>query len=81
MLRDLFGNTFGLVAIPPEWRTPTVVALARVIAAERAFDLVLVLGDALEDAGCDSGDILTYCRGPGVLMSGCWLVDLLLGQT
>jgi hypothetical protein len=39
-----------------------------------------VLADALEDAGCDNGDILQHCRGDGPHVRGCWVVDLLLGK-
>jgi hypothetical protein len=30
---------------------------------EQAFDRMPVLGDALEEAGCDSEDVLRHCRG------------------
>lgn len=42
------GSTFS-----PEWRAETVVALASGIYAERAFDRLSVLADALQDAGCE----------------------------
>src|SRR5262249_29996688 len=40
------------------WLTSTVVALARGIYEERAFDRMPILADALQDAGCDNEDIL-----------------------
>ena len=58
----------------------TVRRLAQTIYAERAFDRLPILADALEDAGCDNADILAHCRGPGPHVRGCWVVDLLLGK-
>jgi hypothetical protein len=37
-----------------------------------------VLADALEEAGCDSADILGHLRGSGPHVRGCWVIDLLL---
>jgi hypothetical protein len=38
------------------------------------------LADALQEAGCETADILTHCREPGVHVRGCWVVDLVLGK-
>jgi len=62
------------------WNGNTVQRLAEVITQERAFDLLPILADALEDAGCTNQDILSHCRGPGPHVLGCWVVDLLLGK-
>jgi hypothetical protein len=80
LLRDIFGNPFHPVTLDPRWRTETVVALASSIYAERAFDRMPILADALEDAGCDNADILTHCRDDGPHVRGCWVIDLLLGK-
>jgi hypothetical protein len=79
-LRDIFGNPFRPVTFLPEWRTSTVVALATGIYAERAFDRMPILADALQDAGCDNEDILNHCRSEGVHVRGCWVVDLVLAK-
>jgi hypothetical protein len=79
-LRDIFGNPFRPVAFTDSWRSETVVALATSIYADRAFDRLPVLADALEEAGCDHPDVLAHCRGPGPHVRGCWVVDLLLGK-
>ncbi|MBL8798934.1 MAG: hypothetical protein JNM56_33930 [Planctomycetia bacterium] len=80
MLRDIFGNPFHPVTINPAWRTLTVISLAQAIYDERAFDRLPILADALEDAGCDSADILNHCRQPGEHVRGCWCVDLILSK-
>ncbi len=80
IMRDIFGDPFRPVAFSPEWRTSTAVLLARGIYKERAFDRMPILADALQDAGCDSDDILSHCRGPGPHVRGCWVVDLVLGK-
>src|SRR5205807_20572 len=80
LLRDIFGNPFSPVAFDPRWLTTDVVALARGIYEDRAFDRLPLLADALMDAGCDSDDILSHCRSEGPHVRGCWVVDLVLGK-
>jgi hypothetical protein len=76
-----FGDVRRPVAVDPAWLTSTVVSLAEGIYAERAFDRLPILADALQDAGCEVADMLEHCRGPGPHVRGCWVVDLLLGKT
>jgi hypothetical protein len=73
--RDRWGSVMN-----PAWLTSTVVSLAAGIYADRAFDRLPILADALQDAGCASADVLEHCRGPGPHVRGCWVVDLLLGK-
>lgn len=80
LLRCIAGNPFRPVALDPAWLTSTVMELARGIYAERAFDRLPILADALQDAGCGSADVLTHCREPGPHARGCWVVDLLMGK-
>jgi hypothetical protein len=80
LARDLFGNPFRSVIFQPAWRTSNVVALARSIYDEREFDLLPILGDALEDAGCVDQQFLDHCRGSGPHVRGCWVVDRVLGK-
>jgi hypothetical protein len=47
---------------PARWLTPAVVAIARAIYEERRWQDMVILGDALEEAGCDNPDILNHCR-------------------
>jgi hypothetical protein len=77
---DVFGNPFRPVPADPAWLTSAVVALAGGIYADRAFDRMPILADALEDAGCEDTDVLSHCRSGGPHVRGCWVVDLLLGK-
>jgi hypothetical protein len=80
-LRDIFGNPFKPVSVDRAWLTSNVIGLAETIYADRAFDRLPILADALEDAGCDNADILNHCRQPGEHVRGCWVVDLVLGKS
>jgi hypothetical protein len=80
VVRDIAGNPFRPVTFDPAWRTSTAVALARGMYESRDFGAMPILADALQDAGCDSDDILDHCRGPGSHVRGCWVVDLILGK-
>jgi len=80
ILRDIFGNPFRPVAFSPDWRTDTALSLARMMYDAREFGAMPILADALQDAGCDNGDILNHCRGDGPHVRGCWVVDLVLGR-
>jgi hypothetical protein len=81
VIRDIFGNPFSPVSFDPSWQTSTTVGLARTIYESRDFATMPVLADALEEAGCDSPDVLAHCRGPGPHVRGCWVVDLVLGKS
>jgi hypothetical protein len=80
LLRCIFGNPFRPVTLDPNLRTTTVLALARSIYDERAFDPLPILADALRDAGCDNEAMLAHCPGAGPHARGCWVVDLVLGK-
>jgi len=80
-LRCIVGNPFRPVTFADSWRSETTVSLATGIYAERAFDRLPILADALEEAGCDNVDVLNHCRGPGPHARGCWVVDGVLGKS
>lgn len=80
MVRDLFGNPFDPVTLNPCWLTHTVVALAQTTYGDNTLDLLPVLADALEEAGCTHQEILRHCRNGGPHVRGCWVVDLLLAK-
>jgi hypothetical protein len=83
VLRDIFGNPFHPVTLDPTWllwNNANVPKIAQAIYDDRAFDRLLILADALEQAGCDQADILNHCRSDGSHARGCWVVDLVLGK-
>jgi hypothetical protein len=81
IVRDIFENPFRSVTFSPEWRTDTTVSLARPMYESRDFSAMPILADALQDAGCDSADILNHCRDTSLThVRGCWVVDLVLGK-
>lgn len=79
-LRCVFGNPFRPVAFAPAWRTDTAVTLARQMYDARDFAAMPILADALQDAGCDSADVLAHCRGDGPHVRGCRVVDLVTAR-
>ena len=81
LVRDIFGNPFRPVTVLPGWRTSTVLELAQQMYDSRDFSAMLILADALEDAGCADEAILAHCRGPGPHVRGCFCVDAILGKT
>jgi hypothetical protein len=83
LLRDLYGNPYRPAALRPDWLAwngGAVRLLARTMYEERAFQQLPVLGDALEEAGCDHADVLAHCRARAPHARGCWVLDLLLGK-
>jgi hypothetical protein len=81
LIRDIFGNPFRPAALNESWLTSDVVALAKGIYEERAFDRMPILADALQDAGCAVDEVLNHCRDAKQFhVRGCWVVDLLLGK-
>ncbi|AMV26296.1 hypothetical protein VT84_18000 [Gemmata sp. SH-PL17] len=81
VVRDVVGNPFRTIQFDPAWRTSNATLLAQGIYAERAFDRLPILADALQDAGCDNDDILNHCRDPaGPHVRGCWVVDSVLSR-
>jgi hypothetical protein len=82
LLRCVFGNPFRQIILDPTWlawQNGLIPALARHIHDERRIDEMPVLGDALEDAGCDDEVILAHCRDGDAHIRGCWLLDSILG--
>jgi hypothetical protein len=84
LLHDIAGSPFR----PPPFIAPAVLAskggatrrLAEAIYAERAFDRMPILADALEEAGCTDANLLGHLREPGPHTPGCWALDLILAR-
>ncbi len=88
LLRCIVGNPFRPVSLDPAWLSPTVLALAQAAYDHRILPAgmldnarLMVLANALEDAGCDNANLLNHCRSEGPHVRGCSVVDLLLGKT
>jgi hypothetical protein len=69
---------FPLLSEWLSWHDCTLRRIAEGIYTDQAYNRLPVLADALEEAGCNSADILNHCRQPGEHVRGCWVVDLLL---
>jgi hypothetical protein len=83
LIHDVFGDFFRPAAINPAWlawNDTTAQKIAQAIYDERAFDLMPILADALEEAGCTDANILHHCRQPAEHVRGCWVIDLVLGK-
>jgi len=84
LLRELLRNPeIDGPTVDPSWLARhggAARALAESIYSDRTFGHLPILADALEEAGCDNGDLLNHLRGPGPHVRGCWAVDLLLGK-
>ncbi len=39
-----------------------------------------ILAHALEEAGCDSQQVLQHCRNESLHVVGCWVLDGVLGR-
>jgi hypothetical protein len=61
--------------------TRDVKILADAIYAERAFERMPLLGDAVEASGCASAALIEHSRSGREHARGCWVVDLVLGKT
>ncbi len=80
LLRDLFGNPFRPVRLRAGWLRRAgrqAVAVAASIHAERSFDEMDVLADALLDADCPCEELVRHCRENTLHGRGCFVVDLL----
>jgi hypothetical protein len=78
VFREIAGPDYEHPAWP-QWRTSDVRAMARAIHRDQAFELLPILSDELQEAGCDDNAVLSHCRAGGNHARGCWVVDLALG--
>jgi hypothetical protein len=83
LIHCIVGNPFRPVTLNPtwlQWNANTVRKMAQAIHDDRDFELLPILADALEEAGCDNREVLDHCRSDGEHVRGCWVVDLLTGN-
>jgi hypothetical protein len=86
LVRCVFGpRPFRGVPRDPAWLTADVLTLARAAYDNRILpsghldpDRLLVLADAVEEAGCTEAAVLDHLRSPGPHVRGCWALDLVL---
>ena len=78
ILRDIVGNPFQPVTFQPLWQNQTILQLAQTMYGDHDFSAMPILGDALEEFGCDNEDFLHHCRDEVIHVRGCWVVDLIL---
>lgn len=65
----------------PAYLAETVQLLARAIRDRREFDVLPVLADALQEAGCENEVVLAHCRDVNEHTDACWVADLILTNT
>jgi hypothetical protein len=64
----------------PEWRTSTVTGLLETILNDGAWELMPILSDALQDAGCDDREVINHLQAPNQPHHlNCWVLDWLQG--
>jgi hypothetical protein len=72
------------ITVSPTWLTwndAAVRKVAKTIVRENNFDLLPVLADALEEAGCTDAEVLGHLRDrDAVHVRACWVIDLLLAK-
>jgi hypothetical protein len=68
-----------LVLLRRSWLTEDALRIAKTAYDKRDFSLLPVLGDALEEAGCDFAPLLYHLRKDCSCHAlGCWALDLVL---
>jgi hypothetical protein len=94
LVRCVFGPLpFRTPRLDPGWRTPLVLSLARAAYEERVVPdpsrpgwlvldpaRLLVLADALEEAGANAPEVLGHLRQPAEHPRGCHVLDLVLAR-
>lgn len=80
LLHEVMGPPGRSAEFRPEWRSDTARRIAEHAYCVGDFAALPILADALQDAGCDAGELLDHCRGPSPHVRGCWAVDLVLGK-
>lgn len=79
LARCVFGNPHRPVSATPSWAmSEPARLLAQAIRDEHRYAELPILGDALEDAGCDDAEVLAHCRDALWHGRGCWVIRLLL---
>ncbi|MBY0459639.1 MAG: hypothetical protein K2V38_20155, partial [Gemmataceae bacterium] len=81
---DHSGMPLPLPAIDPgwlAWNGGCVRDMAEGVRHRRAFDVLPILADALQDAGCDDPVLLAHLRAHAEHTANCWALRLLCGES
>jgi hypothetical protein len=81
LLDCIFGDPDSPVSFDQAWRTPPVIRLAEEAYRNPTPEILKVLSDCLEEAGCQDREIMGHCRGDHPHARGCWVLDGVLGKT
>ena len=80
VIGDIIGHPFCPHALDSKCLTTQVKQLGLAIYEDGTYDLLTLLADAIEEAGCTQPDLLAHLRGPGPRFRGCWALDVVLGR-
>lgn len=81
LIREVFHCPFTLLTFDTSclsWNDSCITKMAKCIYEDKAFDQLPILADALEDAGCDSAELLHHLRIKSQHVRGCWALDCVL---
>jgi hypothetical protein len=82
LLRDIFGNPFRPVTLDPSCLNDKTRSVAKTIYEKGRFAILRLLARALKkDAGCTNRELWDHCQWPIRHVRGCWVVDLVLGNS
>ncbi|MDP6446779.1 MAG: hypothetical protein QF805_23510, partial [Pirellulaceae bacterium] len=74
VVRDVIPSPFGPVAWSDSWLSSDVIQLAAAMYDSSDYSNIMLLHDALCEAGCQLPEVLDHCRRP-FHTRGCWLVE------
>jgi len=79
LLKEIFFHPHkSIPTLQKEWINKTTKCVANYIYNNQSFEDMPILGDALEEAGCNNADILNHCRTDNEHVKGCWVLDSIL---
>ncbi|MGF1579011.1 MAG: hypothetical protein ACFCD0_06575 [Gemmataceae bacterium] len=95
LIRDIYANPWAPLEVDElergrwlRWNNACIRHMAAAMYQSGDFQNMPILADALEEAGCEHEEILEHCRGyinglprKQQHVKGCWVVDMLLGQS
>lgn len=83
ILREVMANPFANLQLDGAllaWRDGTIPKLAQACYESNDLSMIGILGDALEEAGCNDLRVFEHVRKKQAHFRGCWLVDWILAR-